>query len=320
MINIYKVSIIIPIYNAEKYLIRCLESVRHQTYSNLEVVLVDDGSTDNCGSICDDYASTNPQFIVIHQQNQGLSGARNSGLKVATGDYLTFLDSDDFLNPYFTETLLNLCLRNNSEVGQCAFQKGCSNTFKRNSKKIIVNKYSNRNALLSKKLKVAAWGKLYAKHLFDITTFPLRRTYEDEFTTYKLIYSSKSISFTNQKLYYYFQSNGSIMRNNERQLSLDFIDAFNERLDFFKSLGETVLYERSKELFCRSLMLTYIKCKRNSDNTNDKEEILNIYKQQYEEFKYYKSVNLVSKIIISLFYVSPNFCSYMVNILRLSNV
>lgn len=317
MIDNYKVSIIIPIFNCEKHLRRCLGSVISQSFKNIEIILVNDGSTDNCGTICDEYASVDPRVLVIHQQNQGLSGARNSGLKVVTGDYLTFVDSDDFLNQTLIETLLNLCLSNQSEVAQCAFKKGCSSTFKRNTKNIRINKYSNREALLSKKLKVAtACGKLYAKHLFDNITFPFGKAYEDEFTTYKLIYSSKYVSITNQKLYYYFQSTGSIMRNNERELSLDFIDAYNERMDFFKSRDETVLYERSKELFCLSLMLTYIKCKRNRDNTNDKEEMFNIYKQQFKKLKHYKPVNLLYKLMFSLFYVSPNFCSYIVNFLR----
>ena len=115
------VSVIIPIYKAEPYLKKCLDSIAAQTYKNLEIILIDDGSPDNCGRICDEYAANDPRVKVIHKQNGGMSDARNTGLDNATGEYLTFIDSDDYVSENFVDTLLNALRDNDADMSVCSF-------------------------------------------------------------------------------------------------------------------------------------------------------------------------------------------------------
>ena len=116
------VSIIVPIYNVEKYIKECIDSIINQTYKNLEIILVDDGSPDCCPKICDEYSKKDKRIKVIHKENGGLSSARNAGLDVAKGEYVSFIDSDDVVDEKFIETLYNLCIENNCDISECNFQ------------------------------------------------------------------------------------------------------------------------------------------------------------------------------------------------------
>ena len=180
------VSVIIPIYNVEKYLKKCIESVINQTFSDLEIILVNDGSTDNCKEICEDYKSKDNRIKFIHKSNGGLSSARNAGIQVATGDYYTFIDSDDYIMSDMIEQLvymaqltdadISLCCKTNQENG---FEEGINKKIE-----IFTKEEALKCILTEKKILTSAWGKLYKRKLFNEVRYPDGKIYEDLGTTY----------------------------------------------------------------------------------------------------------------------------------------
>ena len=247
-----KVSVVIPIYKVEDLLERCIDSVLDQEYKNLEIILVDDGSPDNSGKICDTYASVDSRVKVIHKTNGGLSDARNTGMKNATGEYITFLDSDDWIEPDFISYLLSIMKINDAEIGACNFLKK-SNIIRNNSE--IVNEkiciYSNIEALsalcgdLYLQLTIAC-GKIYKRELFSNIHYPVGKIHEDEFTTYKVLYKANRIAYTSRQLLNYWQRSESIMNGGFNVKNrFDAIEAFEERAEFFNDLNMIELYSKT---------------------------------------------------------------------------
>ena len=209
------ISIIIPIYNVEKYLEKCLNSVINQTYSNLEIILIDDGSTDNSKFICDEYAKKDKRIIVIHQKNGGLSYARNVGLNNANGKYITFVDSDDFISKYYIEILYQNIIKYNCEISMCSqyivSDKNIIDDNKTiNNVKLFDSITALKLMLYQKKINNSAWGKLYNKSVFENIMYPVGKIYEDISTTYKTFLKSKKVCLSSCKYYYYVKRTGSI--------------------------------------------------------------------------------------------------------------
>ncbi len=211
------ISIIVPVYKVEKYLNRCVDSIINQTYKNLEIILVDDGSPDNCPKICDEYAKKDDRIKVIHKENGGLSDARNAGIKIANGKYIGFVDSDDWISVDFYSELYKLLTKYDADIAICDFIRTDDN------EKIIIN---NKNKIenvytqeqyLERYFKVGyqtteyyAWNKLYKKSLMSEEQYPKGLTSEDVLGTYKAILKSERIAKTNEKLYFYRYNNQSI--------------------------------------------------------------------------------------------------------------
>lgn len=230
------VSVIIPIYNVERYLKKCLDSVENQTYHELEIILIDDGSTDNSPIICDKYAEKDPRITVLHKKNEGLSSARNAGLDIATGDYISFIDSDDWVSPHYIETLFSLAQHNKADIAiienKLVYSDSCDNS---DDKPPFTKCYTNLEALedlFSKNLVslTVSWGKLYSRNLFSHIRFPIGKIHEDEFTTFELFYNSKKLVYTNQCLYFYRQRTDSITQNPHFS---DFLHARELQFSFF---------------------------------------------------------------------------------------
>lgn len=230
------VSIIIPVYKVEPYLRQCIDSVLAQTYKNIEIILVDDGSPDACPEICDEYAAKDSRVRVIHKENGGLSDARNAGIKIATGEWLSFVDSDDIVHPQMIELLMNPLLDDPSvKMSACGYEMFFKNDIVYSSIKAKTLRYEKLSLYeyFYKPLYVVAWGKIYHKSLFANAEYPKGRFHEDEFVTYKLLWLAKEISFLDKPLYMYRQRDDSIMANvSEKRLS-DTLDALTERIDFF---------------------------------------------------------------------------------------
>lgn len=246
------ISIIIPVYNVELYLRDCINSVLTQTYTNLEVILIDDGSSDNCPSICDEYQKKDNRIKVIHQENQGLSGARNCGIKIAQGEYLSFVDSDDILHPDYINLLLDAINNSGYKISQC-------NNFSF-SDTLPLNQHQNHTIKTLQLLDIfdiqnsmCAWGKLFHKSLFDNIIFPVGKIHEDEFIIYKILYKAKNIAFCNSILYFYRTRDGSIMQHREEVFYTDFLEALLKNYKYFYSLNE---YQISEKFLLR---LTYLK-------------------------------------------------------------
>ena len=238
-----KVSIIVPIYNVEKYLKRAVDSIIAQTHKNIEILLVDDGSPDSCGDICDEYALNDNRIIVIHKKNGGLSSARNAGIEKATGKYILFVDSDDYILPNMVERLLNVAY-NNCDIVQCDFfrfeDKIPESPLKKDFEVITSKSALNR---IDSAEYMAAWNKLYIAELFDDIRFPDGKIHEDVGCTYKLFYKAQKIAIIKDKLYGYFTNPCSITTSKIKSNKLDLIDAYIGQVRFFNEKG---LKENSK--------------------------------------------------------------------------
>ncbi len=210
------ITVVVPIYNVEQYLKRCVDSIINQTYKNLEIILIDDGSPDNCGLICDEYASKDSRIRVIHKQNGGLSDARNVGIKSATGKYITFIDSDDYITLDYIEYLYNLIKKYNVKLSICSVNivwgeaKPDENTNLKDE--LLDTKSAYENLLFHKGIDVCAPAKLYLTELWQNFEFPKGKVYEDTAVIYKLLESANSVSFGNKKCYYYIARVGSISK------------------------------------------------------------------------------------------------------------
>lgn len=222
-----KISVIVPIYNVEDYLNECVDSLIEQDYSNLEIILVDDGSTDQCGSICDEYAIKDSRIKVIHKQNGGLSDARNAGIDVATGDYITFVDSDDVLSSDYISYLLDLLTEADADMACCQRTEIDENSKHKKGHcnpcgKITV--FDNmENALVAKEIDTVAWGKLYKKDLFLEIRYPVGRLHEDIFTTYKIIHQCEKIVVGPGAKYLYRIRENSISNINFTHKHMDIV-------------------------------------------------------------------------------------------------
>ena len=307
------ISIIVPIYNVEKYLKQCIESIISQTYRNIEIILVDDGSPDNCGKICDEYSQKDKRIIVIHKENGGLSDARNKGIDIAKGDYLTFIDSDDFVNIDYIEKLYNSIKLNNTKLAQCGISKVNENNEiieKLNyDENYIKTSHEILNELYGKHLieNVVVWNKMYAKELFRNIRFPVGKIHEDEFTTYKIFYSVDRISLLSDCLYNYRQTNESIIGKKFNKKRLDLLEALEERIEFFKNNKEQELYIKTLKYYLENLRVYYVKVKKYIKDSLDIQKTIKVnYKKTYKKYAKQKDISIKNKLKSLLFFVSPS--------------
>lgn len=210
------ISVIVPIYNVEKYLARCVDSIVNQTYKNLEIILVDDGSPDSCPQMCDDYAKKDSRIKVVHKKNGGLSDARNAGMAVATGEYISFIDSDDYVSDDFFECLLDVINKENSDIAECSVVKFYEdNRFDEFSDDLSVKTYDTQDAMSAliaeNPFHQHVWNKLYKTELVKDIPYAVGKLNEDEFWTYQVFGRANKVSKLNKTMYYYFQRNSSIM-------------------------------------------------------------------------------------------------------------
>ena len=236
-----KISIIVPVYNVELYLPQCIESLIKQSYPNLEILLVDDGSTDNSGKICDEYALKDSRIRVFHQSNAGAASAKNVGLDHATGDYIAFIDSDDYVELNWIETLVSAAEKHQADIVEYDFDK----IFTGRSE--LVNHYPDRHKLFSSEEYLAQylfnwtcslfWNKLFKTSLIgDIRFRKERRCIDDEFFTYKVISNAEKIVRINDVLYHYRQRASSAVSSlkNRRQITDDSLEILIERYQWIK--------------------------------------------------------------------------------------
>lgn len=294
-----KISIIIPVYNKEKYIKQSIESVLNQTYKNLEIIIIDDGSTDNSREICRDISKRDSRINMISTENRGAGSARNLGLANAHGDFISFVDADDYLDSEFYEKLLNLIIDYDADIAECKFQRITRVEEMEKSLDIEINVYDKWEKLLQLYGKddklyvntVIMCNKIFKKDLFsDGIKYPTDRLIDDEFIIYKLIDKSNKIVSTSEALYGYVQSAGSVMRQDfVAKRVLDTIDVYDEVYKYFelKPMPELIYL----------ILLRYIKyCvelknkAENSNMTNKKEVIEYIEKKFTEKWEIIKKM------------------------------
>ena len=257
------VSVIVPIYNVEQYLRRCIDSILSQTYNNFELILVDDGSPDNCGKICDEYAKKHPQIKVIHQNNQGLSAARNNAVPKAKGEYITFIDSDDFVTIDYLQYLVSLIQKYDAQISVGGF------VYQYESGKLKQPKEETKTSFLSPEdaleimnyargFGLTAWGKLYKRPLIEANPYPVGKLYEDIATTYKIVGGSTGVAYGNKQIYYWQQRSNSIMRSNFNPRQLDGIEAAEKQLAYVQDIYPKVVPAAKYRLTAKAVELTGI--------------------------------------------------------------
>ncbi len=232
------ISVIVPIYKVEKYLEKCIESIINQTYENLEIILVDDGSPDLCGEICDQYALKDNRIKVIHKSNGGLSSARNAGLDISKGEYIGFVDSDDHISEDMYTYLFNSIRENNTKLAVCnifyEFESGKIQRKSRDNKDLQFDFFNGLLEMNTYRLfDMGAWSKLYNKTLFSEIRFPEGKLSEDYFVMYRIFELAQKISYVSNPCYYYLQRKNSISRN--ASINHDFLDAAKTQMEYLDS-------------------------------------------------------------------------------------
>ena len=315
------ISVIVPVYRVEKYLERCVKSILSQTYKNLEVILVDDGSPDQCPAICDACAEKDARVKVIHQENKGLSGARNAGIDAASGEYLAFVDSDDYVSPHFIEELYQLLQDTGCAIGQCRFSyvKGDGLVEEGDSAFCIYRGESLMEQLYGPEEKatcfVVAWNKLYRAELFKETgiRYPEGRIHEDEATTYRLFHEAKKLAFLDRALYGYYTENGGSITSVFSAKRLQWLTAHEERIAFFKKIGYEKLLPAAYRKLCDACITFYFRC---TEQVKDAEELKKELRKRLETYRangaaWIAALPLKTRMGYELFSMSPGLYAKM---------
>lgn len=271
-----KVSIIIPVYNVEKYLKKCLDTVKAQTYKNIEIIMVNDGSNDGSKEICEYYKKKDCRFKLINKENGGLSSARNVGIRNSLGDLLFFVDSDDYIPPNAIEILVANYLNKECDVviGKIAdVQDGIVSGICGGSVSYIDKNTCLQEMLLGKKITHSASGKLYKKELFSRISYPEGKLFEDLFTTYEVINKALDICFIDKVVYYYVHRSNSILtsKNNLIKKCNDLYDASEYLVHFFSHNKNLLYYAIDKSVYQNMLVIDYAS---KIDNYQTKKEII----------------------------------------------
>ena len=227
------ISIIVPVYKVEPYLRQCVDSILAQTYWDIEVLLIDDGSPDHCGEMCDEYGRQDARVRVFHTENRGLSAARNLGISEARGEYIGFVDSDDWIEPDMYEVLLRRMQETGADIGVCGLWYERKNT-REVAKDVIDAGFTDEEpikALILNHLKNYAWNKLYDRKLWNDVSFPEGHVFEDVATTYKAILNAEKVVSCSKPLYHYRQREDSIGSSHSMDNLLDYWDAYYGRYE-----------------------------------------------------------------------------------------
>ena len=238
-----KISVIVPVYNVEKFLPRCIDSILAQTFNDYQLILVDDGSPDGCPKICDEYAKKYDFIHVIHKKNGGVASARNSGIGYALksgSEWITFVDSDDFIHPQYLELLYSATFGSNGEryklscAGYSYVRTSEKPNFINNGVKIITPQeywcFTQSNAAI-------VWSKLFHRELFHGFSFPEGVLFEDEFATHKLLFATEKMAMLDANIYFYYINESSAMHSKWSLKKLDAFDAYKEQCEYFLKNG-----------------------------------------------------------------------------------
>jgi glycosyltransferase involved in cell wall biosynthesis len=254
------ISVIVPIYNVEKYLSRCIESIINQTYKNLEIILVDDGSPDSSPAICDAFAEKDSRVNVIHKKNGGVSEARNVAIDVSQGVYILFVDGDDFMAPDMIELLCDTLRSNKADVSSC----GYINHYKvveapldqDNKERVLSGELALEDMLYQRSITTSPWGKLYKKELFNEIRYPLgAKNAQDLAVTYRLLSRSKTVVINSSAKYYYQQREDSAVRSSFTSKRMDALGFAKNILVYIENAHPSLISAAKNRLFMEALFI-----------------------------------------------------------------
>lgn len=230
------ISVIVPVYNVEPYLRKCLDSILAQTYQDLEILIIDDGSTDGSGKICDEYPEKDERIRVFHTENKGLSAARNLGLDNATGDWIGFIDSDDWIEPDMYEVLIKRAEETGADVVECGCHADYTTTsYEHSAIQKTVSGIDAVEALIRGEIRTQVWNKIWRRHLFIDIRFPEGHSFEDVATTYKLV-GNATVTGVAENTYHWMQRKSSISQSHDLKNLIDYWLAYKERNDDLNSI------------------------------------------------------------------------------------
>ena len=316
----YLISVIVPVFKVEKFLPRCIDSIQNQTYQNVEIILIDDGSPDKCPAICDMYAQMDSRIQVVHKENGGLSDARNAGIERARGDYLCFVDSDDYIQPTMLEHMVleaqkndvKLVIANLTAVDEKGYQ------VYKSDQSPIHNGIFTAEELLPKLYQrlgwyyIVAWNKLYHHSLFEKIRFPVGKIHEDEYIVAQIMWKAKKIACIDSEEYIYiYQRKGSIMSTRQVQSQYDWLEALYLRFKFCLNIVPLSNFvKETRAVYFRELNNLFLKRElRDALTKQQRQIVLNQYRQMRGKSK----TEIVNWI---LFQVSPQFEHWVVQLIR----
>ena len=287
MSSIPSISVIVPVYKCEEYLEACVNSILNQTFTDFEIILVDDGSPDNSGKICDDLAQKYNKITVLHQENQGQAAARNNGVKIARGEWLHFVDCDDIIHHRMIEALYNAVIENNVELAMCSAIQGekAKDDFysdkKTEFKTLEINEDNILNLCKNEKYYYwVVWSKLIHKSIYEKYTLAEGRIYEDNAIVCKWLYEAKAVALTDAPLYFYYVNTFGTTKKEFTKKHLDVLWAFKEQIDFFSSINFKKMTGYLANYYFEISANMYYRAK-----TENKKELIPIIKEKEKEIK-----------------------------------
>lgn len=294
------ISIIVPIYNVEKYLKKCLDSILAQTYTNLEIILIDDGSPDGCPAICDEYAEKDDRIVVIHKENGGVSSARNAGLENVSGEFIGWVDPDDYIEPNMFEELYKNIKENNSDIAICSVKHfGYENRIEKYDNSVLSGDEFLRR-ILNGKIKSYLCNKLFSKNIFDSVVFPYGENYEDHYIMHLIAEKAQKVSTIGKPLYFYRIWKKSITFSNKGKKAKAYLKSSNNRVDYFYN-SEFYVDAIQGKLSCLRTIV--------SDMSNKcyRKELKHLIDEAHSCFNICKKqLSLTQKIMTYIFFISPS--------------
>lgn len=316
-------SIIVPVYKVEQYLPKCIESILNQSFKDFELILVDDGSPDDSGKICDNYAKQDNRIRVMHKENGGLSSARNAGLDIAQGEYIGFVDSDDWIHEEMYQLLYTLAKKRNADIVQCEFKEVFKEVFEEQVeaeeiKKSLIQEFMPLEAMRRiyttyGTLTIIMCNKLYRRKVFEKNRFEVGRIYEDEFIIHKVLNAANKVVHIGKALYYYRQTNNSITRDKFNMRKMDYILALEQRALFFEEIGEQRLLEYTW-LRYENILVNIFYCiwKTRISEKSIQNSIRKKYKVHYRAIKNSVYANKREKVKFRIFRYMPKLCCILI--------
>lgn len=308
-------SIIVPVYNAEKYLGKCITSISNQTYKNIEIILVNDGSSDNSLSICRSFQETDKRIQIIDKPNGGVSSARNAGLEICTGEYIGFVDSDDWIDPSMYEELHHMIVTEDCDLAECAVNlddgKQVFKRIVRGNNYILLGEDALKRQLESKSFesipRIAVWSKLYKRSFWDNKRFPVGKVHEDYMLTCQALYESEKVGIVNVGLYNHVVNNPDSITHSKFSKKNFFLEQqYLNRIKYLESKSEDELVELAKVKYYIMVLSLYYSC--HSNQMIEKEQFRNIIlKNKYDIIKSKIPAKEKTKLILIMLF--PNmFC------------
>ncbi|MGE7663626.1 glycosyltransferase [Peribacillus sp. NPDC097197] len=313
-----KISIIVPVYKVEAYLHKCVDSILAQTFKEFELILIDDGSPDRCAEICDQYASKDHRVKVIHKDNGGLASARNSGLDLAIGEYIGFVDSDDWIEPDMFEMLFNICVENNCDIANCSSEIHYKDkTVKNGGHPLTIHTRAEamRVMLEGKLYDEVVWTKLFKRTLIKDIRFTTGIVYEDTAFTYKVLHQCERVGCVGKAKYHYIKRDNSTMDKAVKNIRIDAVMIYKDMLSFmnqhYKELSPMVVYKLGNSAMAvLNLISSNGMYKEHKESYYKVAQILNSYfKQTISQKKYPNTV----KLLLTCTKIHPLFYKWIIN-------